>query len=95
MLRQIALASAIVFSSSALAFGDDLPGGDWISFTQAEQKLAALGYANVYKLKADEGYWKAKAYKDGVRYKVILDPHSGAVINSRAKQREDRSENED
>ncbi len=72
------LAAGLTTALAVPAFADQ-PGADWIPLDQAVRKLSEAGYADVRKLKADDGHWEGKATKDGKTVEVHVDPHSGAV----------------
>lgn len=99
MLRGLALSTMLVCGFGTLAHADgdkkgDRPGSDWISFDQAATKLHDAGYGEILDLGADDGSWKAKAIKDGVEYKVRLDPKSGAIADQH-KAGDDDHDDED
>ena len=75
----LAATFALPLAFAGPVFADDRPGKDWMSMEQAATKLSEAGYTNVRKLKADDGYWEAKATKDGKTIEVKVDPRSGAV----------------
>ena len=74
----------LLLAASLLAAGTtgalaDKPGRDWMSLDVAYKHLTEAGYRNAAEMEADDGYWEAKAMKDGAWFDVKIDPRSGAV----------------
>lgn len=50
--------------------------------TQAREALGKAGFAQVHALEFDDGVWSAEASAtDGLRYELVLHPHSGEVLD--------------
>ena len=78
--------TAAILATAALATAPlalaDKPGAGWITIEKAIEKAKAAGYAEVYKIEADDkGYWEGEGSKaDSLKYEFRIDGVSGNVL---------------
>jgi hypothetical protein len=52
---------------------------EWMPRASAEAKARELGYEKFF-VQPDGGCWTIYATKDGSRWKIMLDPKTGAIV---------------
>jgi hypothetical protein len=84
VIKAACVALALALASGGLAYADDdIPGADWISKEQVQQKLEAAGYTHITGIEADDGHWEGKGVKDGKIMEFHVDPHTGAITKEK------------
>ena len=52
---------------------------DWLPRASAEAKAREFGYEKFF-VEPDGGCWTIYTTKDGMRWKIMLDPKTGAIV---------------
>ncbi|HRP95276.1 MAG TPA: PepSY domain-containing protein [Rhodocyclaceae bacterium] len=103
LFSTLALGAALVAGGAILApvvlaqMGGNQPAStrqQWLSLTEIQQRLEAAGYRDIDKIEREDDYYEVKGIDpDGRRVELKLDPVSGEVTKSEAKNgRRERSD---
>jgi hypothetical protein len=87
MLNKNTIAAFMVvsaaFLSSSLAAAEHLPA-DARPLSEIVAALERQGYGPIIEVEFDDGRWEIEAYRQGRKFELKVDPHSGSVLSERA-----------
>lgn len=55
------------------------PPAEWMPMAMAEEKARGLGYQKFF-VQPDGGCWAIHTTKDGLRWRIMLDPKTGEIV---------------
>ncbi|THF64988.1 PepSY domain-containing protein [Pseudothauera nasutitermitis] len=76
------VASAAFFSTPLAAA--DRPPADARPLSEIVAALERQGYGPIVEVDFDDGRWEIEAYRQGRKFDLRVDPHSGALLSERA-----------
>lgn len=94
MIKPTILIAALLVANVGYAHAEQ-PGTDRLPIEQVVRKLGEAGYGEIRSLKADDGRWEGKAFKDGRPVAVAVDPRSGGISELARAENNARDEGDD
>jgi hypothetical protein len=96
LLASITISAAGVLLAPSFATAAQPAPVTWLTLPQIHQKLEAAGYSNIEKIERERDSYEVRAMdRNGTRLKLHVDPHSGAVIESKQRRDERRARDKD
>jgi hypothetical protein len=76
-----ALFSSMLFLQTSIAA--EIPPQDAKPLSEIVLSLEKLGYSPIVEIEFEEGKWEVKAYKEGAKHKIEVNPISGKIASDR------------
>ena len=76
-----ALFSSMLFLQTSIA--SEMPPNDAKPLSEIVRTLEEQGYSPFVDIEFEDGQWEVKAYKEGVKRKLKIDPVSGEIVLDR------------
>lgn len=83
-LKAAAFCFVVCSFLSGAALADSKPPPNAKQLSEIVRSLELQGFAPIVEIEFDDGQWEVKAYKDGRRRKVKIDPITGNTKSDRA-----------
>ncbi|THF62217.1 PepSY domain-containing protein [Pseudothauera rhizosphaerae] len=84
IIASFLLASAAFFAAPLEAA--ERPPSDARPLSEIVALLERSGYGPIVEIEFDDGRWEVEAYRQGRKFDLKVDPHSGAVLSERPEE---------
>ena len=75
------LISSMLFLQTSIA--SEMPPNDAKLLSEIVHTLEKQGFSPIVDVEFEDGQWEVKAYKNGVKWKLKIDPVSGKIVSDR------------
>ncbi len=82
-----ALFFSMLFLQTSIAV--EMPPQDAKPLSELVRTLEKQGYSSFVDIEFDDSQWEIKAYKEGVKRKLKVNPVSGEIVSDRQDQEDD------
>ena len=89
MKMRILLLGAALAAAPAFAADDDRLPRDARPLSQIVSGVERAGYGRITDVEFDDGRWELKAWHEGRRVEIRVDPVSGRILETRGDRRHD------
>ena len=89
MKLRILLLGAALATTPAFAADDDRLPRDARPLSEIVSNLERAGYGRITDIEYDDGRWEVKAFNEGRRVELHVDPVTGRILETRGNRRND------